>query len=117
MSRGRGIGIEGPTSDSIDLDTDVRHQHGCGLLDRLSKWLSIWGGKAGFEFGLEGAGHGGFGFTEGWWLNRKFGHYAVEAGRGSVFGLDAIDKFATGAGRGGDECGVGAEGNRRGGGL
>lgn len=111
------IGEEGGglTSGSIDLDTNVRHQHGRGLLDRLSEWFSVWRGKVDFDFGLERIGYSGLGFAEGWWLNGEFGNYTVEAGGGSVFGLDTIDKFAAGAGSGGDEGSVRAERDRRGG--
>lgn len=105
------------TSDSINLDTNVRHQHGRGLLDRLSEWLPIWGGKVDLYLGLEGVGNGGFSFTEGGWLNGEFRNHAVEAGGSSVFGLDAVDEFAAGAGRSDDECSVGTERDRGGRGL
>lgn len=115
MSSGRRRIWGGPTSDSIDLDTNVRHQHGRGLLDCLSEWLPVWRGKVRFEFGLERIGYGGLGFAEGWWLNGEFGNYAVEAGGGSILGLDTLDKFAAGAGSGGDEGSVRAERDRGGG--
>lgn len=107
--------MAGLTSDSIDLDTNVRHQHGRGLLDRSSEWPPVGRGKVSFNFGLEGTGYSGFGFAEGWWLNRKFGNHAVEAGGGPVFGLDTVDEFAAGAGSGGYECSVRAERDRGGG--